>query len=356
MNTENNDNQIKKNESNSTPFEPGHPFTVEDAVVDVTTIRTHPENTYEIDPAQVQALSENIGAVGLIQPLYVREVQDGGLQLLSGHRRRAAILLLLKEDEKWREVPVRIARGMSDVDALFILHSANIFRPLTQDDRIKQSKELEEEVRRLKQHHPEWKGLKTHQIVANMLGMTAGTYRRKVRLSSSLIPELYNMYDHNLLSSRNAEELVNQSEEYQKEFFDLLDSKQVKTKKEVSALFESFQKPVSEYIKAFDRAVVNLDSAYFELLDSINRQKQPTYIDFERIVFVRDKLDRFINKTGNGERFSEEEIAQKYQEEYLDGSSMQQIADNHGVTRSYVEKLLVSLSTPIRSRGRTKSK
>lgn len=352
MNTKLNLNKVKENETNSTPFEPGHPFTVEDATVDITTLRTHPENTYEIDPSQVEALSENIGRLGLIQPLYVREVADGGLQLLSGHRRRAALLKLLKEDEKWRMVPVRIAKGMSDVDALFILHSANIFRPLTQDDRIKQSKELEEEVRRLKQFHPEWNGLKTHQIVANMLGMTAGSYRRKVRLSSSLIPELYDMYEHDLLTTRNAEELVTQSKEYQKEFLEVLNIKKPKTKKETSTLYESFKKPLTDYIKAFDKAVVALDYAYFELVDAINKSDHPTLIELDRVISVRDKLNRFINKTSEGQGLSEKEIAVKVGKEYKAGASIKQLAEEHGYTPAYVKKLLTLSQTPLRTRGR----
>lgn len=288
----------KRNATNSTTFEPGSSFTVEERRVELASLRPHPSNTYSMDQESIDSLADNIKAIGLIQPLYVREVEDGGLQILSGHRRARALRQLAAEDERFRMVDVRVARGLSDADALLILHSANIFRPVSKEERVRQSEQLKAEVAELRAEHPEWHAVPTDDIIAGMLGMTTSTYKRQTRIAKKLIPELYEPYERNNLGTMTALELVKQEPEYQREFARVLEEKKPKDKREAAAVFEEFSATVAELMTELDRDLSRVETTLFKLRDTMRRRGQPTFTDLERLKTVRDKIDRIIDSKG----------------------------------------------------------
>lgn len=284
----------KRNKTNSTSYAPGTSFTVEERMVDVTQLRAHPSNSYSMDPEAIDALAENIEAVGLIQPLYVREVADGGLQILSGHRRARALGKLAAKDEAFRMVPARVACGLSDAEALLILHSANIFRPVSKEERIRQSERLKAEVAELRADHPEWHAVPTDDIIAGMLGMTASTYKRQTRIAKKLVPELYEPYERGELGSMTALELVKQDPSYQREFARVLKERKPRDKREAAVVFEEFSATVADLIGELDRDLARVEATLFKLRDTMRRRGQPTYTDLERLKTVRDKIDRIL--------------------------------------------------------------
>lgn len=287
---------LKLNDTNSTGLPPGHPYTVTNQKVKLTKLRAHPDNTYVVDEASVEVLAENIKEVGLLQPIIVRVVADGGYQLLSGHRRKAAFDILAKQDSKYEEIDARVYEGLSDEDALLILHSSNIARNLTSADRRAQAEKLKEQVDELRKYHPEWHGVRTGTIIANMLGMSAATYHRHLKFSTELIPELQNYYDDGILTTVKANELCKMTDEEQLNTARFLDRKRPRTKQEATVLINEFQKPVSAYVSDFNKAVVNLDAAYFRVREAMEAKHQTTGLDLDRVKNVRDKLDDFISK------------------------------------------------------------
>ncbi len=285
----------RRNDTNSTRFAPGSGFTVEERKVDVTQLRAHPSNSYSMDPEAIESLAENIKAVGLIQPLYVREVADGGLQILSGHRRTRALRKLADEDESFRMVDARVARGLSDAEALLILHSANIFRPVSKDERIRQSEQLKAEVAELRADHPEWHAVPTDDIIAGMLGMTASTYKRQTRIAKKLVPELYEPYERGELGSMTALELVKQEPGYQREFARVLKEKKPRDKREAAVVFEEFSATVADLMGELDRDVARVEATLFKLRDTMRRRGQLTYVDLERLASVHDKISDILD-------------------------------------------------------------
>ena len=74
-------------------------------------IDSDPNNFYTIDG--IDALADNIATCGLQQPIRVRQKPDDHERYVtvSGHRRRAALELLAKDDpERWAEVPCIVER------------------------------------------------------------------------------------------------------------------------------------------------------------------------------------------------------------------------------------------------------
>lgn len=73
--------------------------------IDIDKIRPDPKNFYSVDVANVEELAGSIELVGLQQPILVRP-EDGGYTVISGHRRMAALKLLIHEGkDQFAKVP-----------------------------------------------------------------------------------------------------------------------------------------------------------------------------------------------------------------------------------------------------------
>lgn len=75
------------------------------------------------DEAQIKALADNMKEIGQLQPIVVRELEDGTLERISGFRRILAVKTL-----GWKEIRADVLVGVSDRDAALIMLSENIMR------------------------------------------------------------------------------------------------------------------------------------------------------------------------------------------------------------------------------------
>lgn len=105
--------------------------------IPIEEIADHPANAaYSMDEAGIAQLAKSIEEEGLTDLPLVRKLDDGGWQMVSGHRRKAAYALLAKEDEKYAQIPCRVIRGITDEQSVMLLHAANYFvRSLTVTER-----------------------------------------------------------------------------------------------------------------------------------------------------------------------------------------------------------------------------
>lgn len=118
-----------------------------------------------IDPAKLQELADSISAQGIVQPVIVREQDDGRYEIIAGERRwRAAQLAGL------REVPV-VVRDISDQTAQAIALIENIQR-----EDLNPMEEAEALQKLLEDH-----GM-THQQLADAVGKSRATISNLVRL------------------------------------------------------------------------------------------------------------------------------------------------------------------------------
>ena len=75
-------------------------------LIDNALLDDDPNNFYAL--TELEELAANIELVGLQQPIRVRPAGEGRYNIVSGHRRRAAMALL--GEEKWRKVPCIVER------------------------------------------------------------------------------------------------------------------------------------------------------------------------------------------------------------------------------------------------------
>jgi ParB family chromosome partitioning protein len=126
--------------------------------IDIGLIDSDPGNFYEL--RDIPDLAGDIETVGLQQPLLVRPGEDGHVVLISGHRRRAALQLLVDEGkERFRQVPcIRKTGGNALVYEMQLIFANAHTRVLTSAEIGKQAARLEEIFYQLKEQGYEFPG------------------------------------------------------------------------------------------------------------------------------------------------------------------------------------------------------
>lgn len=77
--------------------------------ISLSLIDEDPNNFYQL--SEIPLLADNISLCGLQQPIRVRQKEDGRYIIVSGHRRRAALEMLVADGyEQWKDAPCIVER------------------------------------------------------------------------------------------------------------------------------------------------------------------------------------------------------------------------------------------------------
>ena len=122
--------------------------------IDIGLLDSDEKNFYQL--SEVEKLAANIELVGLQQPLRVRENPDapGRFVIVSGHRRRAALQLLVDDGvEKFRSVPCirETPAGSAAMQELRLIYANSDTRTMSMADLQSQAKRIEELLYQLKE-------------------------------------------------------------------------------------------------------------------------------------------------------------------------------------------------------------
>ena len=200
--------------------------------LDVADIQDHPGNAaYSMDEEGIRSLADSIRRDGLTDIPLVRRLEDGGLQMISGHRRKAAYALLAADDPAYAKMPCRIVEGVDDERALALLHTANYFtRELTVMERARATRALGLEVRRMRESDPTLKGTRSADIKAALIKVQTGRdvaprtiehHERVARMAETrLIPEWRRRAEAGELTDADIGRLAKMTEGDQRELAD----------------------------------------------------------------------------------------------------------------------------------------
>lgn len=146
------------------------------AELDVDSIAGHPDNiAYSMDEGALKNLADSIRKSGLTDLPLVRKLDDGSFQMISGHRRLSAFRMLSVEDSRFSKIPVRIVSGITDDEAVMLLHTANYFvRSLTVLERARATEALGLTVDRLREEDPKLAGVRSSNIKAAIMSDQTG--------------------------------------------------------------------------------------------------------------------------------------------------------------------------------------
>ena len=118
-----------------------------------------PNNFYQL--SEIPELAANIQLCKLQQPIRVRATGNGRYQIVSGHRRRAAVAMLAEEEpEKWSEVPCIIEQDSASesLQQLRLIYANAHTRKMSAAEISRQAEEVEKLFYQLKEEGYEFPG------------------------------------------------------------------------------------------------------------------------------------------------------------------------------------------------------
>jgi ParB family chromosome partitioning protein len=202
------------------------------------------ENFYSLDG--LDELAGSIETLGLQQPLLVRPIEGGKYELISGHRRRAAILMIRDGGSQQFAEGVPCIVDESDdspaVRKFKLLMANNDTRKMTSADQNRQAEELENVLRELEDEGYPFPG-RLRDWVSKLSGMSRSKLNRLKVIRDKLAPEIKTKYyDSGRLNESCAYELAQMPAEEQRELIALVTS----AGRSIERLYAS---DISDYLK-----------------------------------------------------------------------------------------------------------
>lgn len=195
--------------------------------IDIRQIESDPGNFYNL--VQLEELASNIAVVGLQQPLRVRtsETDPEKVVVVSGHRRQAALKLLIKEGrEDLRMVPCireRVA-GSAALQELRLIFANRDTRVISSAEVAKQVERVEMLLYQLKEEGFEFPG-RMRDHVAQACKISAPKLSRLKVIRENLIPEYMNLFEKDKLPEQTAYALARLPGDFQLRIFTALSDK-----------------------------------------------------------------------------------------------------------------------------------
>lgn len=194
--------------------------------VPIAEVHDFENNPYQVrHDAELMDMVESIARLGVHTPCLARPRKDGGYELLSGHRRKAASMIAGKDT-----LPI-VVRDIDDDTATILVVDGNIQREtILPSEKAKAYKMKLEAIKR----QGERSDLTSTQLAgklesADIIGKTANisgdTVRRYIRLTE-LIPPLLQMVDDKKMAFNPAVELSYLSKELQTDLFDVIQAEE----------------------------------------------------------------------------------------------------------------------------------
>lgn len=197
---------------------------------DISLLHDFPNHPYSVrDDEDMQKLVESIKDYGVIEPITVRQRAEGGLEIISGHRRKHAAQLA-----GVTEIPC-IIRNLDDDMAIIQMVDSNYQRQdISPIEKAKAYKMKLEAIKRkagrptknnCAQIEHNYYEQRSVDIVADDAGESRAQVQRYIRLNE-LVPELQEMVDGKKLKFNPAVELSYLTPDEQKTFHEYVESQE----------------------------------------------------------------------------------------------------------------------------------
>ena len=177
------------------------------------------------DDEEMEKMVDSIKDHGVLTPAIVRPRPEGGYELVSGHRRHRGCTLAGLDT-----MPC-IVREMDDDTAVILMVDSNCQREhILPSEKAKAYKMMLEALQRKRgrpalensgQVGPNFKGVRSNQLLADDVGESVKQIQRYIRLTD-LIPDLLNMVDEGQLKLTPAVELSSLAPHEQEEVLEYL--------------------------------------------------------------------------------------------------------------------------------------
>jgi len=188
-------------------------------LIDIDAIESNEANFYEL--SNLKPLADSILMDGLQQPLVVITSPDdpAKVRLLSGHRRRAAIQMLVDDAEnphpELRLIPcIRKSYTSTAMAELQLILANSTARELTSAEKMKQAEKIEALLYQLKEEGYSFPGRMRDQVAAACNASTSKLARLAV-IRKGLIPSFMKAFEKGSLNESAAYEIARLYPDYQ---------------------------------------------------------------------------------------------------------------------------------------------
>ena len=195
--------------------------------VDIDKIINFKNHPFKVkDDAEMDKLVESIKENGVLNPIIVRQTENGKYEIVSGHRRKRATELAGLDG-----LPC-IVRDLSDEEAIILMVDSNLQREeilpsekafaykMKLEAMNKQGKRTDLTLAPMEQKYIQNKT--SREIIAKENNESGEQVRRYIRLTK-LIPDILNMVDEKKIAFRPAVEISYLKESEQQKLFDAME-------------------------------------------------------------------------------------------------------------------------------------
>lgn len=172
--------------------------------IDIDLIDADERNFYGMPG--IEDLSANIQLVGLQQPIRVRDGEDGHVIIVSGHRRRAALQLLVDEGlDKFRQVPCirELSTASAALQELRLIYANSDTRERTSAEILKETERVEMLLYQLKEDGVEFPG-RMRDHVAEACKVSKSKLARLKVIRDNLIPVFMGSFERGAIPEQAA--------------------------------------------------------------------------------------------------------------------------------------------------------
>lgn len=226
-----------------------------------------PDNFYSLEG--LDELAANIELVGLQQPLRVRPGPGDHVTVVSGHRRRAACLLIRDggSEQFSRGVPCIVERGdtSKEMQELRLIYANASTRVMTSAELSRQAERVEELLYKLKEQGVEFPG-RMRDHVAAAVNASKTKLARLHAIRGNLVPDILSEFDAGTISEAVAYRISQEDPSVQAELAKAPAIVRGETAEKIGQIIDRL-KASPQSVEADARA--EEDDSYFEMLSEV---------------------------------------------------------------------------------------
>ena len=263
-------------------------------IVPISNIEDFPDHPFQVkDDESMDQLVESIRMNGVLNPVIALKIDENHYQLISGHRRKHACMLLGID-----RIPL-IGREMTKEEAVIEMVDSNLQREHILPSEKAKAYKMKYEALKRKAGRPSkdnctpsehnFEGKRTVEIIGDENGESKEQIRRFIRLNE-LTPELLEFVDEGKIGMRPAVELSYLQEDEMRDLVDFIDDEEV---------FPSHAQTIRM------RALSKDGKLDREAIDTIMNEEKPN--QKARIKIPMEKIEKYF-PAGTSEKKIEETI------------------------------------------------
>ena len=257
-------------------------------MIDIDELHESADNFFVVENIE-QFAQTILGQGGVKDNLIVRPFETGGYEIISGHRRRAAVQYLLDKGENIaRVLPCLVQNYTDEDDKMLDLILMNVSARQISDQELWKCYETLDKILKEKKDKGEYYG-RLRDDIANTLGVSASQVGKMQNVDKNAIEPVKEAVASGELSISTANEIAKLDKEEQSKITDL-SKVQPKDIKKKAVATSSNDKRAASNKKVVDTSNNEVDDVVTSSNDDININNDPTVLTPEEEMAIERSL------------------------------------------------------------------